>query len=97
MSKLWVERTPENFVFDVKAFRLFTQHHTMPKVMPKYVAESLPVDKKTYLRDIRQVGVQRGADGKNRKGLGLKPGWMAGRKCFCEINDRELLTGFLFS
>ena len=52
-SKLWVERTPENFVFDVKAFRLFTQHHTMPKVMPKYVAESLPVEKKTvYYKDV---------------------------------------------
>src|SRR5512145_2158153 len=25
-ARLWVERTPADFVFDVKAFRLFTQH-----------------------------------------------------------------------
>ncbi len=25
-AALWVERTPDGFVFDVKAFRLFTQH-----------------------------------------------------------------------
>jgi uncharacterized protein YecE (DUF72 family) len=50
---LWVERTPPHFVFDVKAFRLLTQHQTQPKVLPKYVCESLPVDKKTvYYRDM---------------------------------------------
>jgi len=27
-ASLWVERTPDGFVFDVKAFRLFTQHQT---------------------------------------------------------------------
>ena len=50
----WAERTPEDFVFDVKAFRLLTTHQTQPKVLPKHVAESLPVsDKKTvYYKDL---------------------------------------------
>ena len=30
----WVERTPDAFTFNVKAFRLFTGHQTDPKVMP---------------------------------------------------------------
>jgi uncharacterized protein YecE (DUF72 family) len=37
----------------VKAFRLFTQHQTAPRVLPKYIAESLPVTKKTvYYKDM---------------------------------------------
>lgn len=52
-ARLWVERTPADFVFDVKAFRLFTQHQTAPQVLPKYIAESLPVTKKTvYYKDM---------------------------------------------
>ncbi|MFJ9666633.1 DUF72 domain-containing protein [Streptomyces sp. NPDC101219] len=33
-SRLWVERTPEGFVFDVKAFSLLTGHPTRSAVMP---------------------------------------------------------------
>jgi uncharacterized protein YecE (DUF72 family) len=52
-AKQWVERTPQNFVFNVKAFRLLTQHQTQPKVLPKHVSESLPVKKKTiYYGDL---------------------------------------------
>lgn len=37
----------------MKAFRLFTQHHTQPKVLPKYIAESLPESKKNvYYKDL---------------------------------------------
>jgi uncharacterized protein YecE (DUF72 family) len=39
---LWVERTPDNFTFDVKAFRLLTQHPTPPSALPKDLRESLP-------------------------------------------------------
>ncbi|QNP71289.1 DUF72 domain-containing protein [Streptomyces roseirectus] len=39
-SRLWVERTPPGFVFDVKAFSLLTGHPTRPGVMP----EGLPAD-----------------------------------------------------
>jgi uncharacterized protein YecE (DUF72 family) len=52
-AQLWVERTPADFIFDLKAFRLFTQHQTAPQVLPKYIAESLPVAKKTvYYKDL---------------------------------------------
>ena len=52
-AKAWVERTPDSFVFNVKAFRLLTTHQTQPKVLPKHVSESLPVEKKTvYYKDL---------------------------------------------
>jgi uncharacterized protein YecE (DUF72 family) len=41
-AALWVERTPEEFVFDIKAFALFTQHPTAVDSLPKDVRESLP-------------------------------------------------------
>ena len=34
-AKLWVERTPDDFIFNVKAFRLLTTHQTQPNVLPK--------------------------------------------------------------
>ncbi|MFF5187029.1 DUF72 domain-containing protein [Streptomyces sp. NPDC000345] len=39
-SRLWAERTPEGFVFDVKAFSLLTGHPTRAAVMP----DGLPAD-----------------------------------------------------
>ncbi|GAB2601575.1 DUF72 domain-containing protein [Streptomyces capparidis] len=33
-SRLWVERTPESFVLDVKAFSLLTGHPTPPSALP---------------------------------------------------------------
>ncbi len=53
-SVLWVSRTPEGFLFNIKAFRLFTQHQTPPAALPKDIREALgPVDKKNlYYRDI---------------------------------------------
>jgi uncharacterized protein YecE (DUF72 family) len=39
-SRLWVERTPDGFVFDVKAFSLLTGHPTRSAVMP----DGLPAD-----------------------------------------------------
>jgi uncharacterized protein YecE (DUF72 family) len=55
-SGLWVERTPQDFIFDVKAFRLFTMHPASPAVLPKDIRESLPADlkgrKSLYHRDL---------------------------------------------
>lgn len=39
-SRLWAERTPDGFVFDVKAFSLLTGHPTRRAVMP----DGLPAD-----------------------------------------------------
>jgi uncharacterized protein YecE (DUF72 family) len=53
-SKLWVERTPAGFVFDVKAFRLLTGHQTPPEALPKDLRDQLGLidQKNVYYRDI---------------------------------------------
>ena len=38
----WVERTPANFRFNIKAFRLLTGHQTPPQVFPPDIAAVLP-------------------------------------------------------
>lgn len=57
-SGLWVERTPGGFIFDIKAFRLFTLHPTSPAVLPRDIRQSLPSalkDRKSlYFRDLPQ-------------------------------------------
>jgi uncharacterized protein YecE (DUF72 family) len=40
-SYLWAERTPDDFVFDFKAFRIFTQHPTPVNSLPKNVRDEL--------------------------------------------------------
>ncbi|MFQ5826559.1 MAG: DUF72 domain-containing protein, partial [Dehalococcoidia bacterium] len=40
-STLWVERTPQDFRFDVKSFRLFTHHPTPVKALPRDIREAL--------------------------------------------------------
>ncbi len=48
-ASLWVERTSSSFVFDVKAFRIFTQHQTPPQALPKDIQEALgPLEKKNF-------------------------------------------------
>ena len=41
-SRVWAERTPSDFVFNVKAFRLFTGHQTSLDVLPPPIRERLP-------------------------------------------------------
>lgn len=55
-AALWAERTPETFLFDIKAFRLFTQHQTPPDALPKDIREALePIEKKNvYYGDLPQ-------------------------------------------
>lgn len=50
-SELWAQRTPEGFVFDVKAFSLLTQHPTKLTALPKALR---PDDAKNrvYLKDL---------------------------------------------
>ena len=55
-SALWVERTPHDFLFNVKAFRLFTRHPTRPAVVPKEMRQELPAgafgEKNLYYDDV---------------------------------------------
>jgi len=41
-AKLWVERTPEDFTMNFKAFGTITTHPTDPKRLPKELREALP-------------------------------------------------------
>lgn len=41
-AALWAERTPADFVFNVKAFRLLTGHQTPPASLPRDIAALLP-------------------------------------------------------
>ncbi|HUG33110.1 MAG TPA: DUF72 domain-containing protein [Acidimicrobiia bacterium] len=56
VAGLWVERTPPEFTFDIKAFRLLTQHPTPPKSLWKGIREQLPGEMKdkrnVYMRDL---------------------------------------------
>ncbi|QDQ81705.1 DUF72 domain-containing protein [Paraburkholderia megapolitana] len=53
-SALWVERTPDGFIFNMKAFRLFTGHQTERKFFPKDLQGELPQTGKPnlYYRDV---------------------------------------------
>jgi uncharacterized protein YecE (DUF72 family) len=53
-AQLWAERTPEDFVFNVKAFRLFTGHQTSPIVLHKDIQQALgpQVPKTLYYQDV---------------------------------------------
>jgi uncharacterized protein YecE (DUF72 family) len=51
--RLWTQRTPPGFTFDVKAFSLLTGHPTRPGSLPKDVREDLPPgEKNLYVRDL---------------------------------------------
>ena len=56
MAHQWAQRTPDDFVMNVKAFRLFTGHQTSPQALPADVRDALPKalrDKSIlYYRDV---------------------------------------------
>jgi uncharacterized protein YecE (DUF72 family) len=55
--ELWVERTPQEFTFDVKAYALFTGHAAAVQAFPKELREALPPQvlgkKNAYMKDLR--------------------------------------------
>lgn len=55
-TAVWAERTPPGFVFDVKAFRLLTQHPTPPGALWEDLRDALPADqagkRQIYVRDL---------------------------------------------
>ncbi|WP_395315831.1 DUF72 domain-containing protein [Variovorax sp. UC74_104] len=51
MVQNWAARTPEHFVFNVKAFRFFTGHQTDVQALPRAVKELLPGRKRLLYRD----------------------------------------------
>jgi uncharacterized protein YecE (DUF72 family) len=63
LAGLWVERTPENFRMDVKAYSLFTLHPAQTRSLWAEVAEALPEDDRekgsTYLTALPDDAVDR--------------------------------------
>ncbi len=57
-AKAWAERTPDDFVFNVKAFSLMTQHSTNARGLPKDLREGIPEEilekPRIYPRDLPQ-------------------------------------------
>ncbi len=51
-AELWAERSPRGFVFDVKAFRLFTQHRTPVRSLPKDLRGPFEGQDDVYLKDV---------------------------------------------
>jgi uncharacterized protein YecE (DUF72 family) len=55
-SELWVQRTPPDFTFDIKAHALLTGQPTEVKRLPKPIREALPAEvlekKRIYARDL---------------------------------------------
>jgi len=56
MAELWVERTPDDFVFDVKAFAWMTGHATETVRLPRSLKDALPNElaakKRLYAKDV---------------------------------------------
>ena len=60
-SALWAARTPSHFLFDIKAFSLFTHHPTRVRSLPKDILTELPVEvadkDRVYLHQLPQEAV----------------------------------------
>ena len=54
MAETWVERTPKDFVFDIKAHALMTGQPTEVTRLPKAIKEELPADLKEKKRIYRK-------------------------------------------
>jgi uncharacterized protein YecE (DUF72 family) len=54
----WRDRTPDGFVFNIKAFSLLTQHPTQPRVLYKDLRDKVPAKKNVYLRDVPEDVVE---------------------------------------
>jgi uncharacterized protein YecE (DUF72 family) len=56
MAELWVERTPHDFVFDIKAHALMTGHPTEVKRLPRILRDALPSQlataERVYAKDL---------------------------------------------
>ena len=66
LSELWVERTPPDFVFDIKAHALLTGQPTETKRLPKGLREALPCDQTSTCGWLDRFAVRCGSLGRCR-------------------------------
>ncbi|NSW75587.1 MAG: DUF72 domain-containing protein [Candidatus Atribacteria bacterium] len=65
-TRLWVERTPPNFLFNLKAFSLLTFHNTTTRNIPSFLLSELPgnaqeedsLNARTLSREFLSLGLQ---------------------------------------
>jgi len=50
-SVLWIERTPKNFTFNIKAYSLLTNHPTRPNSLYKDLQPAIPEGKRNVYRE----------------------------------------------
>src|SRR5207245_4953157 len=50
-SVLWIERTPKNFTFNIKAYSLLTNHPTRPNSIYKDLQPAVPEGKRNVYRE----------------------------------------------
>ena len=50
-SVLWIERTPPEFTFNIKAYSLLTNHPTKPESLYKDLQDSAPAGKRNIYRE----------------------------------------------
>lgn len=72
VAQLWAERTPAEFTFDIKAFRLFTGHQTAPSVLPKDIVDALGATSKKYLY-YKDLPTELAAEMWTRFRIGIEP------------------------
>src|SRR5205823_9148692 len=79
-ARLWAQRTPDGFRFDVKAYSLLTGHPTKPQSLWKDLREGLPVHvgekHNLYAKDLDREAVE---ESWRRFGAALRPLHDAGR------------------
>jgi uncharacterized protein YecE (DUF72 family) len=52
VAQLWVERTPRDFTFNIKAYRLFTAHQTKLQTFPPDLKSALDLEDNFYYEDL---------------------------------------------
>jgi len=62
-SRLWVERTPDGFVFNVKAYGLLTGHPARAERLPGWLRDAVSLEargkRNVYRKDVGDVAVER--------------------------------------
>jgi uncharacterized protein YecE (DUF72 family) len=85
-ARLWAERTPQGFRFDVKAYSLFTGHPTRPNSLWKDLREDLPPD----------VAEKRNIYAKHLAADALEEAWRRFGAALRPLHDADRLGAILF-
>jgi uncharacterized protein YecE (DUF72 family) len=85
-GELWAARTPEGFVFNVKAYALLTGHPALVERLPSWLREALPA----------QVLAKKNAYGKDVGEDGIEKLWDLHRRALAPLADAGKLGAVLF-